>query len=80
VIVDQLLPRSALLSVHGWGHVSLFLSQCADAAVSRYLLTVATPPRGATCEQDVVPFTQSEEPEDARSERLRSLSPAARGG
>ena len=26
VIVDQLLPRSALLSVHGWGHVSLFLS------------------------------------------------------
>ena len=39
VIVDQLLPRSALLSVHGWGHVSLFLSQCADATVSRYLLT-----------------------------------------
>jgi pimeloyl-ACP methyl ester carboxylesterase len=58
VLVDQLLPRSALLSVHAWGHASLFLSQCADAAISRYLLTVATPPRGATCEQDFVPFSE----------------------
>jgi hypothetical protein len=58
----------------------LFLSQCADATVSRYLLTVATPPRGATCEQDVVPFTQRQDPENATREGLRSLSPTARGG
>jgi pimeloyl-ACP methyl ester carboxylesterase len=80
VLVDHLLPRSALLSVHGWGHVSLFLSQCADATVSRYLLTVATPPPGTTCEQDVMPFTQSRAPEDAARAGLRRLSPAARGG
>ena len=59
VLVDQLLPRSALLTVHGWGHTSIFLSQCADAAISRYLLSVATPPRGTTCQQDVVPFSES---------------------
>ncbi len=55
-LVDSLLPRSALLTVHGWGHTSLFMSQCADAAVSRYLIDVATPPDGATCQQDAVPF------------------------
>ncbi len=80
VLVDQLLPRSALLSVHAWGHVSLFFSQCADAAVSRYLLTVATPPRGATCEQDVAPFSATEDPEEEVREELRSSSPALRGG
>jgi pimeloyl-ACP methyl ester carboxylesterase len=52
-----LLPNSALLTVHGWGHTSLFLSQCADAAIARYLIDVATPPRGAVCEQDHVPFS-----------------------
>ena len=80
LIVDQLLPRSALLSVHGWGHVSLFLSQCADATVSRYLLTLATPPRGATCEQDVVPFSESAGSQDVGRQELMRLSPAARSG
>ena len=55
-LVDRLLPRSALLTVHAWGHTSLFLSQCADATIARYLIHVATPPPGATCRQDVVPF------------------------
>ena len=55
-IVDRLMPRSSLLTVHGWGHTSLFLSQCADAAIARYLVQQATPPPGATCEQDAVPF------------------------
>jgi hypothetical protein len=50
------MPRSSLLTVHGWGHTSLFLSQCADAAIARYLVQQATPPPGATCEQDAVPF------------------------
>ncbi|MDP9294883.1 MAG: alpha/beta hydrolase [Actinomycetota bacterium] len=55
-IVHRLMPRSSLLTVHGWGHTSLFLSQCADAAIARYLIDEATPPPGATCEQDAVPF------------------------
>jgi pimeloyl-ACP methyl ester carboxylesterase len=54
--VAGLLPNSALLTVHGWGHTSLFLSQCADAAIASYLLEVVTPAPGTVCEQDVVPF------------------------
>jgi hypothetical protein len=56
VVVDQLLPRSALLTLNGWGHTSLFLSACVDETVARYLLTGATPAPGASCPQDVVPF------------------------
>src|SRR5438128_895870 len=56
VTVHGLLPNSALLTVHGWGHTSLFLSACVDAAVSAYLLRVAVPASGTVCEQDVVPF------------------------
>ncbi|MDA0170114.1 alpha/beta hydrolase [Solirubrobacter taibaiensis] len=58
VTLRGLLPRSALLTVDGWGHTSLFLSACADQTISRYLLTGATPTPGATCRQDVVPFAQ----------------------
>ena len=46
VVVDQLLPRSALLTLEGWGHTSLFLSACVDETVARYLLTGATPAPG----------------------------------
>jgi pimeloyl-ACP methyl ester carboxylesterase len=56
VTVRNLLPRSALLTVEGWGHTSLFLSACADQVISRYLLDPATPRPDATCRQDVVPF------------------------
>ena len=56
-LVDRLMPRSALLTVRGWGHTSLFLSQCADRAIARYLIRKETPPPGASCRQDVVPFT-----------------------
>jgi hypothetical protein len=55
-VVDDLLPNSALLTVHGWGHTSLFLSQCADTAIAAYLLNVTTPAPGTVCEQDIVPF------------------------
>jgi hypothetical protein len=55
--VRGLLPNSSLLTVHGWGHVSLFLSQCADQAVAQYLLTGTPPADGLVCTQDVVPFT-----------------------
>jgi pimeloyl-ACP methyl ester carboxylesterase len=54
--LDALLPSSRLLTVNGWGHTSLFLSQCADDLVSAYLLTVATPPPGTTCDQSFTPF------------------------
>jgi hypothetical protein len=36
--------------------LSLFLSQCADAAIATSLLEVVTPAPGTVCEQDVVPF------------------------
>jgi pimeloyl-ACP methyl ester carboxylesterase len=52
----KLLPNSRLLTVHGWGHTSLFRSSCATSAIGRYLVTSRPPPRGTICEQDVVPF------------------------
>lgn len=56
VLVNQLLPNSSLLTVEGWGHTSLFLSTCADQAVSQYLLAGTTPPVGTVCNQDFGPF------------------------
>ena len=56
VTVDELLPDSALLTVNGWGHTSLFLSACADAAISEYLLDGDTPVAGTECDQDFNPF------------------------
>ena len=53
----RLLPNSRLLTVHGWGHTSLFLSACADQAIGHYLLTSQPPAPGTVCQQDVVPFT-----------------------
>lgn len=55
-IVAGLLPNSRLLSMNGWGHVSLFLSQCADQAVSEYLLDGSLPAEGMVCDQDLTPF------------------------
>jgi hypothetical protein len=55
-MVADLLPNSRLLSMNGWGHVSLFLSQCADEAVAAYLLDGTLPPEGKTCDQDLTPF------------------------
>jgi pimeloyl-ACP methyl ester carboxylesterase len=57
VTVHGVLPNSALLTVNGWGHTSLFLSVCADAVIADYLLEMTTPAEGTTCNQDVVPFT-----------------------
>jgi pimeloyl-ACP methyl ester carboxylesterase len=53
-----LLPNSALLTVHGWAHTSLFLSACADQAIAAYLLSVTTPAPGTVCEQDFIPFAE----------------------
>jgi pimeloyl-ACP methyl ester carboxylesterase len=55
--VAELLPNSRLLTVNGWGHTSLFISACADDAVSSYLLTSIPPPAGKVCPQDFTPFS-----------------------
>jgi hypothetical protein len=57
VAVSQLLPGAALLTLHAWGHTSLFLSACADNVITRYLVDVKTPAPGTVCQQDHVPFT-----------------------
>lgn len=54
--VADLLPNSRLLTVNGWGHATLFLSQCADQAVSDYLVDGTLPLEGTVCNQDWVPF------------------------
>jgi hypothetical protein len=54
--VAGLLPNSRLVSLHGWGHVSLFLSQCMDQTVADYLLNGTLPPEGTVCDQDLTPF------------------------
>jgi hypothetical protein len=56
--VASLLPGARLLTVHGWGHTSLFLSACADEAIARYLVDGQLPAVGTVCEQDEVPFAQ----------------------
>ena len=56
VAVNGLIGNSRLVSVNGWGHTTLFLSACADQAVSDYLVNGALPPEGTVCEQDSVPF------------------------
>ena len=38
VTVANLLPNSALLTVHGWGHTSLFLSAAPTRRSTRYLV------------------------------------------
>jgi pimeloyl-ACP methyl ester carboxylesterase len=58
IILDNLLPRSRLLTLDGWGHTSLLASACIDGHVSGYLLTARVPPRGTVCQPDVVPFAQ----------------------
>ena len=56
VTVSNLLPNSRLLTVEGWGHTTLFLSQCATQAVSDYLVDSTLPSEGTVCQQDSVPF------------------------
>ena len=69
------MPNSALLTVNGWGHTALFMSHCADAAIERYLIDIATPPPGTTCDQDVAPFTTpAAASAPAARERLQALS------
>ncbi len=58
-IVHRLMPESSLLTLHAWGHTSLFLSQCVDRISVDYLVSLATPEPGTICRADQVPFRQS---------------------
>jgi pimeloyl-ACP methyl ester carboxylesterase len=55
--VAAMMPGARLLTVHGWGHTSLFLSACVDEVQTRYLVDLQLPPAGAECSQDHVPFS-----------------------
>jgi pimeloyl-ACP methyl ester carboxylesterase len=59
VTLSHLLPNSSLLTVDGWGHTSLFVSACSNAAVARYLVDGVTPAPGTVCPADVVPFADA---------------------
>ena len=53
------LPGSSLLTLHGWGHTSLFLSRCVDRISAAYLISQTTPEPGTICHTDEVPFRQT---------------------
>ena len=61
VTMDRLLPRrSRRLTVDGWAHTALQTrSACADGVLERYLVRLALPRRGATCQTGVVPFAEA---------------------
>ncbi len=68
----RLLPNSRLLTVHGWGHTSLFLSKCATNKISHYLMTSQVPAKGTVCNQDVVPFRNAQAHIGARPRTAQS--------
>ncbi len=57
--VERLLTNSRLLTVNGWGHTSLFISECANSIVADYLLRGDIPEKGVSCDPDVTPFGAS---------------------
>jgi pimeloyl-ACP methyl ester carboxylesterase len=76
VTASRLLPRSRLLSYAGWGHVAFVLRAnfCVDDNVTRYLVTLQTPPSGTVCSPEGSPFGPTEA--SARA-RLRTADAAA---
>ena len=65
VAVAELLPSSRLLTLEGWGHTSIGLSECVDDAVTEYLVDGVVPEEGATCRSDRRPFDVVEEEVEA---------------
>jgi len=79
VTVANLLPNSRLLTVEGWGHGTVFLSQCATQTVSDYLVNGTLPPEGKVCQQDSPPFdgpfpstTHSQTPKAETATKLKA--------
>jgi pimeloyl-ACP methyl ester carboxylesterase len=73
--VHRLMPNSSLLTVHGWGHTSLFLSKCVDRISVKYLVRRVTPEPGTICWQDDVPFKPASAASARRGHVIRSLVP-----
>jgi pimeloyl-ACP methyl ester carboxylesterase len=48
-VADQLGNRGVLLTYEGWGHGVYDRSACTSDAIDRYLISLATPKRGARC-------------------------------
>ena len=66
LVVDDLLPRSRLLTMDGAGHTTWSnSSRCIDVHVQRYLIAGTLPPVGASCAPDLQPFV--DRPEAGRS-------------
>ena len=56
-VAEQRLGNAVLLTLNGYGHPSYQVrSACIDRARVRYLVDLVTPPRGAVCQPDEVPF------------------------
>lgn len=68
----SLWPDARMLTVEGWGHTTVGVSTCADAAIARYLVTLEADD-GAVCQQDVAPFAPSA---GLRGEDRRPVLPA----
>jgi pimeloyl-ACP methyl ester carboxylesterase len=86
VKVHRLLPNSSLVTVNDVGHGAMFNS-CASAAVTRYLLSGATPAAGTVCPADAAPFapepataSRRGEPTAAESAHAAIVRSLVRGG
>lgn len=66
----RLFPRGHMLTVEGYGHTILGKSSCADEAVAAYLIGGTTPTKGATCAQDVAPFSPTPAAKKELAERV----------
>jgi hypothetical protein len=79
VTASRLLPRSRLLSYAGWGHVA-YLARgnfCVDDTVTRYLVTLQTPPSGTVCAPEGSPFGPTEASARARLRAANAEAAAA---
>jgi pimeloyl-ACP methyl ester carboxylesterase len=56
VSTSRELANARLLTLDGFGHTAFRDSQCIVAAVERYLIALALPPRGTVCQPDRGPF------------------------
>lgn len=63
-------PNARTVTVNGWGHTTLFKSQCADRLITDYLVDRKAPADGTTCEQDRKPF----DPLPTAAKQLPTLS------
>lgn len=52
-----LLDGSRMLTVHGWGHLAVTSSTCADGVIGDYVLNGVLPAAGTVCAANVAPFS-----------------------